>query len=150
MEGARKSGNPSPSLRQAFANPSPTLRQPFLPTLCFNLFCQPLSKPLFPWAPGTRLGTRVNGFFNGRWPIRAKRLAKRPDWSKTCGLYPDMLSGRQEGGFVKGWFWRMCPRSGFRSGGHANVPSFRFSFRKNSECTLVPVFLTVREPSPSP
>ena len=42
--------------------------------------------------------------------------------------------------FVKGWFWRMCPRSGFRSGGtyestlvsvfvpgeHPNVPSFRF------------------------
>ena len=41
---------------------------------------------------------------------------------------------------IKGWFWRMYPRSGFRSGGtcectllpvfapgeHANVPSFRF------------------------
>ena len=35
----------------------PTLRQPFA-----NLFCQPLSKPLFPWAPGTRLEARVNGF----------------------------------------------------------------------------------------
>ena len=50
------------------------------------------------------------------------------------------ITGRQNGGFVKGWFWRMCSRSGFRSGGtcectlvpvfvaaeHANVPSFRF------------------------
>ena len=35
---------------------------------------------------------------------------------------------RQRSGFVKGWFWRMYPRSGFRSGG-------------TSECTLVPVFL---------
>ena len=55
------------------------------------------------------------------------------------------ITGRQEGGFVKGWFWRMCPRSGFRFGGtcertlvpvfvpgeHPNVPSFRFSFRGN-------------------
>ena len=56
------------------------------------------------------------------------------------------LTGRQEGGFVKGWFWRMYPRSGFRSGGtcertlvpvfvsgdHPNVPSFRFSFWGNT------------------
>ena len=34
---------------------------------------------------------------------------------------------RQKGGFVKGWFWRMCPRSGFRSEG-------------TCERTLVPVF----------
>ena len=54
-----------------------------------------------------------------------------------------VLTGRQKGGFVKGWFWRMCPRSGFRSQGtcertlvpvfvpgeHPNVPSFRFSVR---------------------
>ena len=50
--------------------------------------------------------------------------------------------------FVKGWFWRMYPRSGFRSGGtceppnvqtfrvfvlweHLNVPSFWLSFRGN-------------------
>ena len=45
--------------------------------------------------------------------------------------------------FVKGWFWRMYPHSGFRSGGtctrtpvpvfvpgeHPNVPLFRFSLR---------------------
>ena len=51
-----------------------------------------------------------------------------------------------KGGFVKGWFWRTYPRSGFRSGGtcettlvpvfvpgvHPKVPSFRFSFRGNS------------------
>ena len=37
-------------IRQPFANPSPTLCQPFAnlsPTLA-NLFCQPLSNPLFP------------------------------------------------------------------------------------------------------
>ena len=45
--------NPSPTLRQPFANLSPTLRQPFLPTP---------PQALFPWAPGTRLETRVNGF----------------------------------------------------------------------------------------
>ena len=56
----RVQGNPltpSPTLRQPCANPSPTLRQPFA-----NLFCQPLSEPLFPWAPGTRLETLVNRF----------------------------------------------------------------------------------------
>ena len=40
--------NPSPTPRQPFANPSPTFRHPFA-----NLFCQPLSNPLFPWTPGT-------------------------------------------------------------------------------------------------
>ena len=51
--------NPSPTLCQPFANPSPTFRQPFA-----NHFCQPLSKPLFPWAPGTGLETRVSGFLD--------------------------------------------------------------------------------------
>ena len=53
--------NPLPTLRQPCA---PTLRQPFAnlsPTLC-RPFCQPLSDLLFPWTPGTRLETRVNGF----------------------------------------------------------------------------------------
>ena len=50
-----------------------------------------------------------------------------------------------KGGFVKGWLWRIYPRSGFRSGGtcahtlvpvfvlgeQANVPSFRISFWGN-------------------
>ena len=54
----RVQGNPL-TLRQPFANPSPTPRQPFA-----NLFCQPLSNPLFPWTPGTRLETLVNGFLN--------------------------------------------------------------------------------------
>ena len=55
-------------IRQPFANPSPTLCQPFanpLPTFCqpfANLFRQPLSNPLVPWTPGSRLETRVNGF----------------------------------------------------------------------------------------
>ena len=39
------------------ANPVLTLSKPFA-----KLFCQPLSNPLFPWTPGTRLETRVNGF----------------------------------------------------------------------------------------
>ena len=53
--------------------------------------------------------------------------------------------GDKKSGFVKGWFWWTCPRSGFRSGGtcertlvpvfvpgeHPNVPSFRFLFRGN-------------------
>ena len=56
----RVQGNPL-TLRQPFANPVPTLRQPFanpLPTFS----CQPLSNPLFPWTPGTRLETLVIGF----------------------------------------------------------------------------------------
>ena len=56
----RVQGNPL-TLRQPFANLSPTFRQPFanpLPTFS----AKPLSKPLFPYAPGTRLETRVNGF----------------------------------------------------------------------------------------
>ena len=39
--------------RQPLANPLPTLRQPFAnlsPTFSANLFCQGLSKLLFPWA----------------------------------------------------------------------------------------------------
>ena len=56
-----------------------------------------------------------------------------------------IFTGRYKGGFLKVWFWRMCPRPGFRSEGtcegtlvpvfvlgeHPNVPSFRFSFRGN-------------------
>ena len=56
-----------------------------------------------------------------------------------------LIERRQGGGFVKGRFWRTCPRSGFRSrrtceptlvpvfvrGEHPNVPSFRLSFREN-------------------
>ena len=61
LECARKAANPLPILRQPCANPLPTLRQPFA-----NLFCQPLSNPLFPWTPGTRLETRVDGFL-GDW-----------------------------------------------------------------------------------
>ena len=73
--GARKSANPSPTLCQPFANPSPTFRQLFA-----NLFCQPLSNPLFPWTPGTRLETLVNCFLVGgkekacRAPIDPKHL----------------------------------------------------------------------------
>ena len=40
-------------------------------------------------------------------------------------LVPDSL-GDKMAVSQKGWFWRMYTRSGFRSGVHANVPSFRF------------------------
>ena len=64
LQSWRVKGNP-PTLCQLFANPvpqpfadpSPTFRQPFA-----NRFCQPLSKPLFPWTQGAGLETRVNGF----------------------------------------------------------------------------------------
>ena len=63
-----------------------------------------------------------------------------PIW--TC---PSFSLGDKRAVFVKGWFWRMYPRSGFRSRGtrertlvpvfvpgeHPNVPSFRFLFRGN-------------------
>ena len=62
----RVQGNPL-TLRQAFANPSPTFRQPFA-----NLFCQPLSNSLFPWTPGTRLETLVNGFLDFGPEMRKK------------------------------------------------------------------------------
>ena len=70
----RVQGNP-PTLRQPFANPSPTFRQPFA-----NLFCQPLSKPLFLWTPGTGLETRVNVFLvvplKGKLSCRHRVLVK--------------------------------------------------------------------------
>ena len=64
----RVQGNPL-TLRQPFANPLPTLRQPLAnlsPTFFANLFCQPLSNPLFPSTSGTRLETLVNGFLDVR------------------------------------------------------------------------------------
>ena len=60
------------------------------------------------------------------------------------------FTGRYKGGFVKGWFWRMCPRSGFRSGGTCEctlVPDFRSG--GTSERTLVPVFVPGEHPCPS-
>ena len=70
----RVQGNPL-TLRQPFANPWPTLRQtprqPFANPLQ-NLFCQPLSNPHFPWTPGTRLETLVNGFL-GKVPQKSSR-----------------------------------------------------------------------------
>ena len=55
--GCKETANPMLTLCQPCANPSPTFCQPVA-----NLFCQPLSNPLFPWTPGTRLETWVNGF----------------------------------------------------------------------------------------
>ena len=65
LQNWRPFANPVPTLCQPFANPSPTFHQPFA-----NLFCQPLSNPLFPWTLGTRLDTetRVNGFLASSFP----------------------------------------------------------------------------------
>ena len=53
--------------------------------------------------------------------------------------------------FIKGWFWRMYPRSSFRSGGTCErtlVPVFRSG--GTSECTLVPVFVPGEHPPKPP
>ena len=41
--------------------------------------------------------------------------------------WPTKIKRKQKGSFVKGWFTRMCPRSGFW-------------YRRSILCTLVPVF----------
>ena len=49
---------------------------------------------------------------------------------------------RQNGSFVKWWFWRMCPPSDFRSGGTCEcTPRSGFASWGTSECTLVLVFV---------
>ena len=58
------------TLRQPCANPVPTLRQPFANSLPTFSARQPLFKPLFPWAPGTGLETRVNGFLAGIFRLK--------------------------------------------------------------------------------
>ena len=64
------------------------------------------------------------------WADSVKRhLSQTPP---LC-LTEQKITGRQKGGFIKGWFWRMCPRSGFRSGG-------------TCERTLVPVFVPGEHP----
>ena len=79
LESARKSANPLPTPRQPFANPSPTFRQPLA-----NLLYQPLSNPLFPWAPGTRLETRVNGVLGSASSKPTTELAQ-PRLSRVTG-----------------------------------------------------------------
>ena len=66
-------------------------------------------------------------------------------------LLASTIIARSNGGFVKGWFWRTYPRSGFCFWGeHANVLSFRFRSGGTSECTLVPVFVLGGEHRPKP
>ena len=77
---------------------------------------------------------RRGGFKRGGFPI----------WTCLSRFVP-YFTGREKGGFLKGWFWRMCPRSGFCSGEHANVPAFRFFVGG----TLVPVFVPGKH-SPKP
>ena len=52
---------------------------------------------------------------------------------------------KQKGGFVKGWFRRMCPHSGSGCGEHPQMyPSFSgFWHQGTSECTLVPFLFGV-------
>ena len=53
----------------------------------------------------------------------------------------DLRGDKLKGGFVKGWFWLMCPRSGFRSGGNMRTyPRSGFRSGGTFECTLVLVF----------
>ena len=61
-------------------------------------------------------------------PQRSIPIQRLPQYPLTQHCYLLKITGRQKGGFVKGWFWRMYPRSSFRSGG-------------TSECALVPVFV---------
>ena len=64
---------------------------------------------------------------------------------------PLRFIGRQKGGFVKGWFWRTYPRSGFRSGGTCErtlVPVSRSG--GTSKCTLVPFFVLGEHPPKPP
>ena len=81
----------SPTLCQPFANPSPTFCQPFA-----NLFCQRLSNPLFPWTPGTRLETRVNGFLGSE-----KVLGKGSEEGFSEGFW----EGGCYGPYSKKGFW---------------------------------------------
>ena len=75
-------------IHQPFADPSPTFRQPFA-----NLLCQPLSNPLFPWTPSTRLETRVNGFLGiGVW--KCPRVPYLNPMLSITGLESGTLVGR--------------------------------------------------------
>ena len=66
LQSRRVQGNPLLTLCQPFANPLPTLCQPFA-----NLFCQPLSKLLFLYAPITHLEKRGSMAF---WLIGASHI----------------------------------------------------------------------------
>ena len=46
------------------------------------------------------------------------------------------FTGRWKGGFVKGWFWRTYPRSGFRSGG-TSAETTLFKFWKPPFCEFL-------------
>ena len=88
-------------------------------------------------------------FYRGRTPPKIQKYPQNTAFTRTFsnssrGLLPVSLchvERKQEGGFAKGRFWRMCPRSGFWHRGtstctlvrvfgtweHPHVPSFRFS-----------------------
>ena len=55
-----------------------------------------------------------------------------------------------QGGFVKGWFWRMYPRSGFLLGNMRKYPRSGFCSERTSECTLVQVFVPGEHPPKPP
>ena len=64
---------------------------------------------------------------------------------------PLRFTGRQKGGFVKGWFWRTYPRSGFRCGEACERTLVPVSHSGGtSECTLVPFFVPGEHPPKPP
>ena len=60
------------------------------------------------------------------------------------------LDRKQKGGFVKGWFWRMYPRSGFWYRGTYTYPRSSVWCRGTSESTLVFFFCTGEHPPKPP
>ena len=70
------------------------------------VFCQPLSKPLFLWAPGTRLETRVNGFLGyvlpPHWPFPKKIQANLIFGSEELFARRNLFMRCAEGIFAKG------------------------------------------------
>ena len=70
------------------------------------------------------------------------RMSSDEPWQLTDALSPQkMIERRQKVSFVKVWFWRMYPRSGFHSRRICERTLVPDSFGETSECTLVPVFV---------
>ena len=74
------------------------------------------------------------------WPFSGLFLSRFSGYFNLWRLSP--TKQKIKGGFVKGRFWRMCPRSGFwyQAREHPNVPSFRFLVPGNIRMYLRSVF----------
>ena len=86
----------------------------------------------------------------------AENVVQKPS-SKTlfsespfCLLPASSFERKQQGGFEKGWFWRMCPRSGWCWGNIRMYGRSGFGTETTSECTLVPFFGTGEHPPKPP